>query len=246
MSSITLPTPEVARPLDRRGQRRSPATIAGFKPKRPPATKGREMTPDAPPVEDVVAFLQAASVAQRHGRLGELSALRLKTIAVLMWRSGLRISEALDLEERDLDRRNRSMVVRSGKGGKRRIVMMDSWAWEQLEPWLKAREEFPPGPVFCVIYGPTAGCRMAATYVRAQFRDANKRSGVRRHIHPHSMRHACAVDGHREGFSLITVQRQLGHVRLSTTQIYLASLAAPEVLKPFGERPAPTMPLPPI
>jgi hypothetical protein len=49
--------------------------------------------------------------------------------------------------------------VRRGKGGRRREVGMDDWAWEQLEPWLQARVKLPVGPLFCVVNGATPGGR---------------------------------------------------------------------------------------
>jgi integrase len=76
-----------------------------------------------------------------HGR-------RLRGIIVVLWRAGLRIHEALALTEADLDARRGSLLVRLGKGGRRREVGMDDWAWEQLEPWLTARVELPIGPLF--------------------------------------------------------------------------------------------------
>jgi hypothetical protein len=42
-------------------------------------------------------------------------------------------------------------VMRRGKGGRRREVGMDDWAWEQLAPWLQARVELPVGPLFCFV-----------------------------------------------------------------------------------------------
>jgi integrase len=54
----------------------------------------------------------------------------------MLWRAGLRIGEALDLAETDLDRSRGAVLVRRGKGGKRREVGMDRWAWDQLQPWL--------------------------------------------------------------------------------------------------------------
>src|SRR4051812_23800721 len=68
-----------------------------------------------------------------------------------MYRSGPRIHEALALGESDLDQRRGSLLVRRGKGGRRREVGMDEWAWEQLQPWLDLRLELPIGPLFCVI-----------------------------------------------------------------------------------------------
>jgi site-specific recombinase XerC len=62
---------------------------------------------------------------------------------VILWRAGLRISEALDLAETDLDSARGAVLVRRGKGGRRREVGMDRWAWDQLQPWLELRTRFP-------------------------------------------------------------------------------------------------------
>ena len=64
--------------------------------------------------------------------------LRTRALIVVLWRAGLRISEALRLAESDLDRSRGSILVRRGKGGKRRQVGMDRWAWEQIDPWLQS------------------------------------------------------------------------------------------------------------
>ena len=62
---------------------------------------------------------------------------RLRALIVVLWRGGLRIHEALALTEHDLDPRRGSLLVRNGKGGKRRRELgMDEWGWEQLRPWL--------------------------------------------------------------------------------------------------------------
>ena len=87
---------------------------------------------------------------------------RLRALIVLLWRAGLRISEALALQESDLDRARGAVLVRRGKGGKRREVGMDRWAWDQLDPWLEIRRELPIGAMLCVIHGPTAGRRWEA------------------------------------------------------------------------------------
>jgi hypothetical protein len=68
-----------------------------------------------------------------------------------------RIQEALTLSERDLDPQRGSVLVRNGKGGRRREIGMDAWGWEQLRPWIAARVELPIGPMFCIIDGPTRG-----------------------------------------------------------------------------------------
>ena len=55
--------------------------------------------------------------------------LRLRGLIVMLWRAGLRISEAFSLTESDLDPGRGAVLVRRGKGGKRREVGMDRWAW---------------------------------------------------------------------------------------------------------------------
>jgi site-specific recombinase XerD len=57
---------------------------------------------------------------------------RLRGLIVVLWRAGLRISEALALTESDLDRARGSVLLRRGKGGRRREVGMDALGWEQL------------------------------------------------------------------------------------------------------------------
>ena len=107
----------------------------------------------------------------------------------MLWRAGLRICEALALTEADLDARRGSLLVRRGKGGRRREVGMDDWAFEQLAPWLKTRVQLPVGPLFCVGSGPTRGRPWAAS-ARTELRRVAREAGVRRRFAPHQLRHA--------------------------------------------------------
>jgi integrase len=135
--------------LDAAGRRRSPATMPGYHAGRPPRNKGMRYPADPPTVEEIVAVMRHAP-DDPHG-------WRLRAMIVVLWRAGLRIQEALALAEHDLDHRRGSLLVRSGKGGRRREVGMDEWGWEQLRPWLGARAELPVGPLFCIIAAPPAG-----------------------------------------------------------------------------------------
>ena len=127
--------------LDAAGHRRSPATLPGYHRGRPPRNKGEQYPADPPTVEEIVAVMRS---------IGENSeGHRLRALVVLLWRAGLRISEAMSLHEADLDRARGAVLVRRGKGGKRREVGMDRWAWEQLDPWLEVRRELPTGAVLC-------------------------------------------------------------------------------------------------
>ncbi len=73
---------------------------------------------------------------------------------------------ALALGDADLDQRRGSLLVRHGKGGRRREVGMDAWGWEQLQPWLETRLKLPVGPLFCIVTGPTRGRHWANAAAR--------------------------------------------------------------------------------
>jgi site-specific recombinase XerD len=64
---------------------------------------------------------------------------RLRALIVLLWRAGLRISEALALQESDLDWSRGAVLVRRGKGGKRREVGMDRWGKRRDKPAWRRR-----------------------------------------------------------------------------------------------------------
>ena len=167
--------------LDAAGRRRSPATMPGFHAGRPPRNKGMRYPADPPTVEEIVAVMRHAG-DDRHG-------WRLRALIVVLWRAGLRIQEALALAEHDLDPRRGSLLVRHGKGGRRREVGMDDWGWEQLARGSTARVELPVGPLFCVIDGPTRGRPWSGAAVRAEFR----RLAARRASAAASHRTSCAT-----------------------------------------------------
>ena len=219
--------------LDAAGRRRSPATLPGYHAGRPPRNKGMRYPADPPTVEEIVAVMRHAA-EDCHG-------YRLRGVVVVLWRAGLRVHEALALAEQDLDHRRGSLLVRSGKGGRRREVGMDEWGWEQLRPWLAARVELPVGPLFCVIDGPSRGRPWAAAAVRSEFRRVAARARVRRRFAPHQLRHAHALELAREGVPLNIIQRQLGHANLGTTSIYLQGIDPEEIITAVRTRRAPMM-----
>ena len=237
------PTRSDRRLQDRRGRLRSPAAMPGYHKGRVPVSKGQRYPENPMKVEDIVRLLNACG-PRRAGRQAHLSALRLRTLVLVLWRTGIRISEALALEEADLDSGEQTITVREGKGGKRRVVLMDAWGWQQLQPWLDARSSLPPGPVFCVLSGATAGQAMSDSDARRQLRDAAMRAGLRRRANPHCFRHTAALEWYREELSEYTIQAQLGHSRLDVTSVYLGGLGVNERTAPIGRRKPPMMPVP--
>jgi site-specific recombinase XerD len=221
--------------LDRAGRRRSPATMPGFHAGRSPHNKGCRYPADPPKVEEIIAVMRAAG-DDEHGR-------RLRGLIVILWRAGLRIQEALALAEADLDQRRGALLVRRGKGGRRREVGMDAWGWEELQPWLELRLRLPVGPLLCVINGATRGRHWSSAAARADLRRTAVTAGVRRRFAPHQLRHAHAVEMAREGVPLIVIQRQLGHSNLGITSVYLQGIDNAEIIETVRARRQPMIPV---
>lgn len=199
-----------------------------------PRTKGMRYPADPPNVEEIVLVMRHAG-DRAHG-------LRLRGLIVVMWRAGLRIGEVLALTESDLDPDRGAILVRHGKGNKRRVVGMDQWGWELLRPWLAYCVQMPVGPLSCVLDGRTRGRAVTTTSVRQQLRRTAAKAGVRRRFAPHQLRHAHAVEVAREGVPLNVIQRQLGHANLGITSIYLQGIDSAEIIDTVHARRAPMIP----
>ena len=147
--------------LDAAGRRRSAATMPGHRRGQAPRNKGVRYPADPPSVEEIVLVMRHAG-DRAHG-------LRLRGLIVVMWRAGLRISEVLALPESDLDEARGAILVRHGKGNKRREVGIDQWGSDLLRPWLAYRVKMPVGASFCVIDGCTRGRPLTTTSVRSSY-----------------------------------------------------------------------------
>lgn len=230
------PPPEPLQPgeLDARGYPRTIATDPTFHLGKTPKNKGVTYPANPPTASEIIQLMRAC----RDDAYGH----RMRALIVLLWRSALRISEALALVEDDLKRP--AITVRCGKGGKRRTVGMDPWAWDTIQPWLKERENYPLGPLFCVLSGPTAGRPWNDMQVRNELRKLRAKTGIRKRIAPHQLRHAWAVERLREGTPIEVIRRQLGHSNLAVTSTYLSGMTNDEVMEHATTRSAPTLAVP--
>jgi integrase len=118
MASITL--------VDIAGRPRPSATLPGYHQGRPPRNKGLRYPADPRTVEEIIAVMRVAG--------DDPDGVRLRGLIVVLWRAGLRISEALSSTERDLDAGREAILVRNGKGGKR--AERSGWTAGPGSSWL--------------------------------------------------------------------------------------------------------------
>ena len=153
----------------------------------------------------------AAAVVERPTQLGWFQ-VRNRALLELMYGAGLRVSEAVGLNVQHLDLDERLVRV-LGKGNKERIVPFGPPAAAALRQWIG--QMGGEGALFRNRTGGRLSSRSAWRIVR----DAGLNNGLVG-THPHALRHSCATHLLGAGADLRTIQEQLGHASLSTTQRY--------------------------
>ncbi len=144
--------------------------------------------------------------------------LRDLAILELLYGSGLRISEALGLNIKDVDLKNRVARVK-GKGGRERFVPLTQKSVERLKDYLKVREHLNPLPDEDALFINKKGKRLNRRQVN-RFLDKISPGLLSQRISPHVLRHSFATHLLEEGADIREVQELLGHMRISTTQRY--------------------------
>jgi integrase/recombinase XerC/integrase/recombinase XerD len=131
-----------------------------------------------------------------------------KLLFVIIYGSGLRVSEACALEWRNIDLHKRVLRV-AGKGGKERLVPLTAFAAQLLQT-----RSTPAGSS---LWGPQGlSARVAYNWIR----ERGAKAGLLRPIHPHALRHSFATHLLTSGANLRTLQELLGHESLQATQKY--------------------------
>jgi site-specific recombinase XerD len=208
--------------------------MAGVEPTAPgwsfPVPKGdRPAQPLRP--EEIRALLLA-----RNG--DSLSSVRDHALLVVLWRSGLRCSEALALVPADVDFTLGAITVRRGKGRRARVAGIDDAALAVVSVWMSAREVAGidgAAPLFCRLRG-QPGAPLSSRYVRAMMVRLAEKAGVRRRAHPHALRHSLAFESVQEGMPITKISRQLGHSSIATTQVYCDHLLPADVVDAYRSR----------
>lgn len=137
-------------------------------------------------------------------------------IAVVLYGTGLRVSEALALEVRDIDGARKVVRVRHGKGNKPREVGLSPSLYEWLQRYWKRQR--PPKPyVFAM---PRTGQPPSASAVCHVLHLATKRTSIRKHVTPHVLRHCYATHMLEAGIDIRVVQELLGHASITSTLRY--------------------------
>ena len=139
---------------------------------------------------------------------------RNRAIMAFLYATGARVSELVRINRGDIDFKT-GLVKLFGKGGKTRLVPAGKYALDKITEWLDARNNASDA----VFTGPD-GKRLSDRQVRNIVYRSVKTANAGIHASPHTMRHSFATHMLDNGADLRALQEMLGHVSLSTTQVY--------------------------
>ena len=152
------------------------------------------------------------------------TAVRNRALIAILYRAGLRISEALHLYPKDLDLTNGALRVLFAKGGTHRTVGLDPGAIAIVNQWLVAREHWSVNGVHAVFCS-QSGQGLTGGYVRQLLPGLARKAGVLKRVHAHGFRHTHAAQLREEGVDIGIISKQLGHTSIATTARYLDHIA---------------------
>jgi site-specific recombinase XerD len=148
--------------------------------------------------------------------------IRNRALIMLLYRSGLRISEALALRPSGIDLNAHTARVLHGKGNKATVRPLHPSADDALMRWLDQRKALgvPNGPMFCTLDGGPVSDR----YVRDLLKRLGAKAAIDKRVHPHGLRHTYANELREAGADIVVISKALGHSSIAVTARYLDHL----------------------
>jgi site-specific recombinase XerD len=206
----------------------SPITVPGYHLGRAAPNKGRTYPPEVLTEDEVKALIRACSNRAPTG-------IRNRALITVMYRAGLRLSEALALKPKDVDPDAGTVTVLHGKGDRRRVVGLDPGSMAIVLRWVERRQSLGltgRTHLFCTLEGRP----LHASYVRTLLHRLGDRTGIEKRVHPHGLRHSMSFELMMEGVPVPIIQQQLGHASLATTQRYLDHIAPNDLVEAMQRR----------
>jgi site-specific recombinase XerD len=184
-------------------------------PGQPATNKDRKFPPEVLSTEEVAALIAGCSHTAPTG-------IRNRALITLLYRSGLRVSEALDLRPADADLARHALRVLHGKGDKATTRGFHPTATDALARWLDTRRQLGirGGPLFCTL----KGGKVSDRYVRNLLHRLAARAGIDKRVHPHGLRHTYAAELEDAGLTVSEISKLLGHSSAAVTARYLDHL----------------------
>ncbi len=146
--------------------------------------------------------------------LNKTDNIKHKLLIELLYSTGLRLSECINLKYTDLDLKHNIGRIRMGKGSKNRTFIISDILKKDLLNYMKIKDN-EKGYIFSV-----NGRKMSPRGIQHAIKISAERAGIEKNVHVHTLRHSFATHLLENGVDIIKIQRLLGITSLQTMQIY--------------------------
>ncbi len=152
-----------------------------------------------------------------------------KLIIALAYAGGLRVSEVVSLKVQDIDIDALTLIVRQGKGKKDRLTVLSKRIISDLSEMINGKHSFD------YVFESERGGKLTVTTVQKVFSKCLEKSGVKKPVTFHSLRHSFATHLLENGTDIRYIQELLGHQNIRTTQIYtqVTNPSIRKIVSPF-------------
>ena len=165
--------------------------------------KKQRKLPDVVTLEEIKSMVKA------------MKKLKHKLLIELMYSSGLRVAECAKLEIKDLDLNERTGILKKGKGGKDRLIILSKTAIKTMKKYIEKEHD---GSKY--LFPSTNGSHMTERGILKVVHNAAKKAGIKKRVYCHLLRHAFATHLLDSDVDIRVIQELLAHSNLQTTQFY--------------------------
>jgi site-specific recombinase XerD len=161
----------------------------------------------------------------------KITNLKHKCIFAVLYSTGIRIDELINLKILDIDNNRNLIRIEQGKGNKDRNVPLDVDVFELLNDYYRQYN-----PSIYVFNGQFSN-QYSSSSVQQFLNKYTNLSGIKKHVHPHTLRHSCFTHMYENGIGLPTIQKIAGHKSIKTTMIYthISNKFISKVKTPFSK-----------
>lgn len=204
-----------------------------------PANKGGKYPPEVLTTDEVAAIIGGCSATAATG-------VRNRALLMLLYRSGLRVAEAVGdsrrgippLKVSDVNLAAYSIRVLHGKGDKATTRGFHPSATDTVARWLDTRKAMGiRGPLFCTLDGGP----LHAQYVRLLLKRLAEQAAIDKRVHPHGLRHTFANELRTAKVDVVTISKLLGHSSVAVTARYLDHLTNGQAIETLAATSLPAL-----
>lgn len=174
---------------------------------------GKEMSLKHPkrnkPIPEVLIAEEVKRLIEATGNVKHRLILR------LLYGCGLRVSELVNLKRQDMNFHEGLIHIRLSKGRKDRFIKIPDSMRDELESYSKLNNDD-------TFFASSRGSKLTTATIQKIVRNSAQKAGIKKNVHPHTLRHSFATHLLEQGIDLRIIQKLLGHSDIKTTQIYLS------------------------